>query len=231
MKKNSSEAKENIKATSIAMAVALIVAGIAGAIAAMPETGETSLPTPVPVVQTAPMPPTLADLMDDAVEKEPELKERTWQNKLRAFIMNLPKAVRGALGLPFQILGSVIIKLINTALKGVLTPLAARLVSWVLVALLTAGVIIGVLKFLFPDKKLKELLSKKNIGYFILAVIAVPVLMELTPMLWQKLPGHEELAQFIIGGLIMAMGLYFLLREKSFVWEIEGTEERIVFER
>ncbi len=219
-----------IKASSIAMAVALIVAGIAGAVAAMPDSG-SALAEPVPVVQAAPMPPTLAELMDDAVQKEPELKERTWQNKLRAFILKLPKAARSILGLPFQIIGSILIKLINLAFKGVLTPLASRLLSWVLVALLTAGIIIGVLKFLFPDKKLKELITKKNIAWFLVFVIAIPVLMEFTPQIWQAIPGHEELAQFIFGVLLMAVCLYFLLREKSFVWEKDEPGERIVFER
>ncbi len=230
MKRHKNEA-DSVKAASIAMAVTMIVAGIAGAIAAMPDTGGTTLPTPIPVVQAAPMPPTLAEMMDDAVSKEPEFKERTWQNKVRAFILSLPKALRGLLGVPMQLLGSFIIKLINTALKGILTPLAARVVSWVLVALLTAGVIIGVLKFLFPDKKLKELITKKNVGMFFLLIVLVPVFMELTPQIWQSLPGHEELAQFIIGAVIMAVFLYFLLREKSFIWEKETPVEHVVFER
>ncbi len=221
---------DSVKATSIAMAVAMIVAGIAGAVAAMPDSGST-LPEPVPVVQTAPMPPTLADLMDDAVSKEPELKERTWQNKLRAFILKLPKAIRSILAVPFQIAGSILIKLINIAFKGVLTPLASRILSWVLVALLTASVIIGALKFLFPDRKLKELITKQNVAWFFAIIIAIPVLMELSPQIWQSIPGHEELAQFIIGALIMAVFLYYLLREKSFVWEQDEPGERIVFER
>ena len=92
---------------------------------------------------------------------EPAQKERL-RDKLRRLFLAQPSAVRGVVLLPFWAAGKVLLSLLSLLFTA-LSPVLQVLLGVLLNAALLFGLFLIVLKLLFPNLRLKDLLTKRNI--------------------------------------------------------------------
>lgn len=89
-------------------------------------------------------------------------KKERLRDKLRRLFLSQPSAIKGVLLLPFWAIGKVLIGLISLLFTA-LNPVLHIILGVLLHALLLFGLFLVVLKLLFPNLKLKDLLTKRNI--------------------------------------------------------------------
>lgn len=97
----------------------------------------------------------------DADSTKPAKKERL-RDKIRRLFLAQPSVVRGVVLLPFWAVGKVLIFLAS-AFFTALNPVFQVILSILLNALLLFGLFLIVLKLLFPNLRLRDLLTKKNV--------------------------------------------------------------------
>ena len=90
----------------------------------------------------------------------------------RAWVIQLPVAVKAALLLPLWVLGALPAA-IGTGLFTTASPLLSLLTNLLLQAAVLVGVFCGVYKLLFPNRKLRELFQKKNRWWLLLGAALV----------------------------------------------------------
>lgn len=105
---------------------------------------------------------------DDDAEEEQEAKEENTEKpgffaRIRMMILKLPLFVRVAIGLPLWALGWLVTQAFSALWKLFLAPAAEHILSFLVMALVLAAVMTLLLKTVFPDLPLKEILSRPNI--------------------------------------------------------------------
>ena len=132
----------------------------------------SDVPEPTPIVQEyEPYEPP-----ETVVQAEPEEPIAEEKRGFKAWVQKLPLAVRGAVVLPLYGIGAAVTHLFGAFFSGVMAPVLASILKWVIFAAVIWGAIVIVLKLLFPDIPLKKLLSPKLFLYVLLGVAAVQIL-------------------------------------------------------
>jgi len=101
------------------------------------------------------------DCLSTATTSQTDPKERL-RDKLRRLFLSQPSVVRGVVLLPFWAVGKVLIAFFSL-LFAALSPVFQILLGVLLNALLLFGLFLIVLKLLFPNLRLRDLLTKRNI--------------------------------------------------------------------
>lgn len=101
------------------------------------------------------------DCQTTAATSASDHKERL-RDKLRRLFLGQPSVMRGIVLLPFWAAGKVLIALFSLLFTA-LSPVLQIILSVLLNALLLFGLFLIVLKLLFPNLKLRDLLTKRNI--------------------------------------------------------------------
>lgn len=101
------------------------------------------------------------DCLSTVASSASDKKERL-RDKLRRLFLSQPSVVRGIVLLPFWAIGKVLIVLFSL-LFAALSPVLQILLGVLLNALLLFGLFLIVLKLLFPNLRLRDLLTKRNI--------------------------------------------------------------------
>lgn len=106
---------------------------------------------------------------DDEAEEEQETQDEENTEKpgffarIRAYILKLPLFVRVAIGLPLWALGWLVTQAFAALWKLFLAPVAGHILTFILMAAILLAVMTVLLKTVFPDLPLKEILSRPNI--------------------------------------------------------------------
>jgi len=129
-----------------------------GGVVDLPEELFSGAPQAAHVVICA---PDQDDCTAEATSAEPAKKERL-RDKLRRLFLSQPSVVRGVVLLPFWAVGKVLIALFSLLFVA-LSPVLQILLGVLLNALLLFGLFLIVLKLLFPNLRLRDLLTKRNI--------------------------------------------------------------------
>ncbi len=101
------------------------------------------------------------DCAQEAVAAKPAQKERL-RDKLRRLFLAQPSIVRGIVLLPFWAIGKVLIGFLSLFFTA-LSPVLQILLGFVLNAVLLFGLFLVVLKLLFPNLRLRDFLTRRNI--------------------------------------------------------------------
>ena len=89
--------------------------------------------------------------------------------RIRAYILRLPLFVRVAIGLPLWALGWLVTQAFAALWKLFLAPAAGHILTFLLTALVLLAVMTLLVKTVFPDLPLKEILSRPNILIVLIA--------------------------------------------------------------
>lgn len=106
-----------------------------------------------------------ASVQDECAPDDPAAtpaKKERLRDKLRRLFLSQPSAIKGVVLLPFWVVGRILIGL-SSLLFTALSPILQMILSVLLNALLLFGLFLVVLKLLFPNLRLWDFLTKKNI--------------------------------------------------------------------
>ena len=111
---------------------------------------------------------------DDEAEEEQEVQEENEAKpgffaRIRAYILKLPLFVRVAIGLPLWALGWLVTQAFAALWKLFLAPVASQVLTFLIMTAVLLAVMTIVLKTVFPDLPLKEILSRPNILIVLIA--------------------------------------------------------------
>lgn len=131
---------------------------------------------------------------------------------VRQWIMGLPLAVRSFVCVPLWCVGWVLLQLAGLLYQAALTPLGSAILSWVLAALMTMGVVCLAGKAMFPDVPLKKLLRPRHFllvlgGMFLLGIADV-----LLPYYWEEYATVGRLLRLLGSALLTGVGVLSLRR-------------------
>ena len=112
---------------------------------------------------------------------EPEELDRT--DTVRNRLLKLPVPVKALILLPLWALGAIPVA-IGTSLFSALSPVWSIIVSFLLQAAILIGVFCAVYKLIFPNRKIRELFTKKNRRWLLLGAVGVTGLNMILGMFW-----------------------------------------------
>ena len=143
------------------------------------------------------------DCAQEAVPATPAQKERL-RDKLRRLFLAQPSVVRGVVLLPFWTIGKVLIGLLSLLFTA-LSPVLQLILGVLLNALLLFGLFLLVLKLLFPNLKLRDFLTKRNI----LLLVAGSLLLSLTDtilkMSWEDYRPISIAIKLAVGVIVLSL--------------------------
>ncbi|MEA4993159.1 MAG: hypothetical protein VB060_04880 [Oscillibacter sp.] len=142
----------------------------------------------------------VADAVDDGgAEDEGEVRARGGVRvRLKKWVLGLPLAVRAGVGLPLWGLGWALTTGLSFLLTGAVAPAVGTALSFVALGMLLLLALAGTAKAMFPDVKLRKLLSLRNMLGVCFGVGLLGLLRYIGPLVW---PGYEAMADAIrVGG-------------------------------
>lgn len=171
------------KIAAIGVAAGLLLGGAA---IAHEEIDVSNIAEPTPIVQIldqAPAPDVVID-EDDEDEVQEEKRRSGWWNLVSA---------------PAYAVGWVLTKLLGLLWKAVLSPVANKLVFWLLIGLVALAAVAVGLKAAFPDVPLKELLTGKRCMGVICGVFAACAACFILSRIWPDYEKYAEILRAILG--------------------------------
>lgn len=130
-------------------------------------------------------------------------------------IEKIPLIIRAVIGVPLWIIGTLLIKLFNSVLKLVLSPIISFLLGWLFIFLILLGILLLCLKVIFPDKKIKDLLSKKLIITCLIGSLIIRLSQIILRKVWNDYSIYEFTITLILGLVVILIVLIPALIKKS----------------
>ena len=147
-------------AAGAGMAVSLLLGSLFSSPQEMLKQDEASqVAAPPGIVQTYEADPVYDNFTTAA---EPTEQKRTWKDKLRAFILRMPLAVRIVALMPMWAAGYAVIWLASMLAGALSLPVVGTVLKFFIGAAVVFGLILLAEKLLFPNVRMRDLLSKRN---------------------------------------------------------------------
>lgn len=134
-------------------------------------------------------------------ESKKESRLRSW---LRKVFFSQPSIVRGAVLLPFWAAGKVLLSLFSLLFIA-LSPVFQILLGVLLNALLLFGLFAALLKLLFPNLRLRELFTKRNILILTIGSIALSIADAVLRATWEDYRPISIAIKLGLGLLVLAL--------------------------
>lgn len=134
---------------------------------------------------------------------EPAKKERL-RDKLRRLFLAQPSVVRGVVLLPFWAFGKALLALFSL-LFAALNPVLQILLGVLLNALLLFGLFLIVLKLLFPNLRLRDLLTKKNILLLVAGSLLLSAADAILRAVWDDYRPISIAIKLAVGLLVLSL--------------------------
>lgn len=206
MKRSDNEKKAASKAVAVAAAAGMLVSSAFSSPADLLQDDDDAALAPPPAIVeyvTADTGPDGDD--DDASQPDEETEEKlSFRGRVRRRILRMPLAVRAIIGVPLWGIGWGITSLLSLIWTGLLSPVFATVLKWIVAAALLFLAVILTVKAVFPDIPLKKLLNKRN---FLTVFIGMGVLAAADTVLGIAIPDKEYVSLIVkaVGSLgIMA---------------------------
>ena len=157
---------------------------------------------------------------DEDAEEEQEVQEEKEEKKgffarIRAMILHLPLFVRVMIGLPLWALGWGITQAFAALWKLFLGPALARIMTFLILALVLLAVMVILLKLIFPDLPLKEILSRANILIILIGSIGFCLFNFVMERVSQDFADYEFAVRFLEGlVLLLIVVVRMAIRQK-----------------
>jgi len=209
-----------------AAAAAVTVAAVAGMVTA------SVIDTPAELLaDTGLLSEAQQEEVEDAASASEE-KQRSVSARIRAWLLGLPAAVRMLVGLPLWCLGWMLLTALSTFWAGAMTPLAARLLGWVCLAVIILVTFALSVKAAFPNVPFRRILRLRNV-LFLLGMTALLAIADLAlPSVWQ---GYDAISQLVwrIGAtclLIFSCGTALKRQGKRAAVQLPAAPQRTAIE-
>ena len=157
----------------------------------------------------------LQNLRNNEDEHNATVEVAKIEYKKQSFIEQIPYLIRACVALPLWLIGTLILKFISGLVKLVLSPVISFILSLLLVFFILLGIILLVLKLLFPDKSIKELLTKKVIITTFIGSLIIKIVDVILKHTWTNYNDYRFLIIFILGLLTISIVIIPILIKKS----------------
>lgn len=205
MNKKDNEKKVAKKALALAAAAGMLVSSAFSSPAELLKEDEAVLAPPAAVIEYNVPDVDPNDDGGDASQPDEETEEKlNFRARLRRRILRMPRAVRAIIGVPLWGIGWCITSLLSLVWSGLLSPVFAIILKWIVAAALLLLAVVLTVKAVFPDIPLKKLLNKR---IFLTVFIGIGVLGVADTVLCHLIPdkGYIALTVKLVGSLaIMA---------------------------
>ena len=124
---------------------------------------------------------------------------------------------------PLWVIGNIIIRLVDKLLKLITMPIIKVLIKLLITFLILFGIILFILKLIYPEKKLRELISKK----LVLVTFILSVILVIADYILIKYLDNYVLYKDII---IFVIGLIGLIRIIYPFYKRKHNEPKIIYE-
>ena len=145
---------------------------------------------------------------DDVDDKNKKAKEGT-ASKVRQWIQNLPVVVKAVVGVPLWVIGWALMQVFTLVFGKLLSPVLGTVLKWVLGFVILAAIFVLIMKWIFPDAKVKEILRPKNLLGLGIGVVILFAIDLLTPIFWGDFSKWRWLI-LIVGGLLLLVIMGFV---------------------
>ena len=170
----------------LALALVANVVGLANAPgSSADEEVQAALTPPYVIEESIEMPPEAADIVLE--EEEDKQKQKKTISAGSIFI---------------HVLGWIA-SLCTGLLGKLLTPLLCKVIGWLIFAAAIFAAIVFALKKVFPDKSIKEILSKKNVLLIILSILAVIAICEVLGYYFEDFVLAVKLVALLLGAVLI----------------------------
>lgn len=143
------------------------------------------------------------DCSQEVVSVAPAQKERL-RDKLRRLFLAQPSVVRGVVLLPFWALGKVLVGLLSLLFTA-LSPVLQLILGALLNALLLFGLFLLVLKLLFPNLKLRDFLTKRNILLLITSSLLLSLTDTILKVFWEDYRPISIAVKLAVGVIVLSL--------------------------
>ena len=161
---------------------------------------------------------------DDDAGAEEEAEEESGEEevrpgvraRLRQKILELPLGVRLLVILPLWCIGWLILTLANLLWGLILSPLGAKILSWLLLGAALVGAFLLAAKTIFPDLPLKKILNKRSLTGLVVGALLLGAADCVLPFFWADYSRIEAIVRGV--GTLLVFGtvtLSFALREQK----------------
>ena len=150
---------------------------------------------------------------EEAVAVEEE-KKRGRFSSVRQAMRAAPFEARLRMTVPLWIAGSLMISVLGSLLMGVLPPLAAAALSWVLTALMAVLVFVLAVKTVFPDMPLKKILNKRTFLGIGILCLACGILDAALPFFWDDYTKLSMLLKLLGSAVCTGVPIVYFLRRR-----------------
>ena len=157
----------------------------------------------------------LQNLRNNEDEHNATVEVAKIEYKKQSFIEQIPYLIRACVALPLWLIGTLILKFISGLVKLVLSPVISFILSLLLIFFILLGIILLVLKLLFPDKSIKELLTKKVIFTTFIGSLIIKIVDVILKHTWTNYNDYRFLIIFILGLLTISIVIIPILIKKS----------------
>ena len=163
------------KAAAIAVSAAMLAGGAAvQADMNSDENAYLAALNPKPVVQ----------MIDDQVDEQVVVQDDDSQKKVQQNERN--QTIAKALLAPFYAAGTAIMKLGEMLLAGVLSPVLAIVVNWLVMAAVVLGILAACLKIAVPNLPLRKMLTRKGMIFVLIVTAAFSAVCGIIPLIWPE---------------------------------------------
>ena len=141
--------------------------------------------------------------IEESAPAAPVKKERL-RDKLRRLFLAQPSIVRGVVLLPFWAAGKVLMTLF-TLLFTALSPILQVILGVILNAALLFGLFLIVLKLLFPNLRLRDFLTKRNILLLAIGSLALSATDAILRAFWEDYRPISIAIKLSVGLLVLSL--------------------------
>ena len=199
------------KALAGAAGIVAVCSMAVGSLASTPDELFSGIPqsTPIAVSQSVGDSRSIRQSKDTASKKQSRL--HSW---LRSVFFSQPSVVRGIVLLPFWTVGKALLSVLSLLFTA-LSPFLQVILGILLNALLLFGLFAVILKLLFPNLRLRDLFTKRNILILIISSIVLAIADVVLRATWEDYRPISILIKLGMGVVILALLSYRIFGKRK----------------
>ena len=208
-------AKKNLLKRAAAAGAALLASAgllLNGMFADPAEIAEKNAYVQAPIITAV---DTQAEAEEEETDTEDKRDKKTFFSRIRAWILHLPLGVRVFIGIPLWAVGWALSELFGFLMSTFITPNAAAIIRWLVILAVIAGIAILAARVLFPGKKLKDVINRRNFSVLTVGVLVMAVLNGLVPFVWEGYDRYGRWFRLGTGALIVTAVLISVMIPKK----------------
>lgn len=155
----------------------------------------------------------------------PEVEEEH-ENTQESILEKIPILIRSAFCAVFWAIGTILLKIVKSAIAFVAHPVIAFFLGWLGIFGILFLIILICLKLLFPDKKLRELINKRILLTTIIGSLIIQCIRTFLPLFWEGYSDYEFTITFVSGLIVILIVLIPEIikyaSEPTIVYEFDG---------